>query len=110
MTPGDRREPPADAKCSPAAQRKQARSALVYIMSRTVQEGREHFDETLASLNPGTVHNARWLTKANRILRLYVSTLHPSVELIRVVSIIINIYASILVLFQISSLLLSWIK
>ena len=27
--PGDRREPPADTKCPPAAQRKQARSALV---------------------------------------------------------------------------------
>ena len=63
------------------------------MMSRAVREGREHFDEKLASLNPGTVHNASWLTKANRILRLYVSTLHPSVELIRVISIIINIYA-----------------
>ena len=29
--PGDRREPPADTKCPPAAQRKQAKRAFVYI-------------------------------------------------------------------------------
>ena len=32
--PGDRREPLADTKCPPAAQRKQARSALVCIYVR----------------------------------------------------------------------------
>ena len=31
MTPGDRREPPADTKCPPAAQRKQAKRACIYI-------------------------------------------------------------------------------
>ena len=30
-TPGDRREPPADTKCPPAAQRKQAKRACMYI-------------------------------------------------------------------------------
>ena len=29
--PGDRREPPADTKCPPAAQRKQAKRAYIYI-------------------------------------------------------------------------------
>ena len=29
--PGDRREPPADTKCPPAAQRKQAKRACIYI-------------------------------------------------------------------------------
>ena len=31
MTPGDRREPPADTSCPPAAQRKQAKRACIYI-------------------------------------------------------------------------------
>ena len=29
--PGDRREPPADTKCPPAAERKQAKRACIYI-------------------------------------------------------------------------------
>ena len=32
VTPGDRREPPADTKCPPAAQRKQAKRACKYNM------------------------------------------------------------------------------
>ena len=34
--PGDRREPPAYTKCPPAAQRKQARSALVNYKTQSV--------------------------------------------------------------------------
>jgi hypothetical protein len=32
----------------------------------------------LASRSPGALHHARWLTRANRILRLYISTKTPS--------------------------------
>ena len=49
------------------------------MISRVVQDGREYFDLKLASLNPGTLHGARWLIKANRILRLYVSPYFASV-------------------------------
>ncbi len=50
------------------------------------------FPISLADLSPGTIHHARWLTRANRILRLYVSTLNPSFEFFRIVSYIMNVY------------------
>ena len=77
----------------------------LHMISRAVQEGRKHFDEKLASLSPETVHNTRWLTKANRILRLYFSTLHPSVELISVVSIILTIKTRLMYIYIYTSAL-----
>ena len=34
--------------------------------------------ERYSTRSLGRIHNARWLTTANRILRLYISTLDPS--------------------------------
>jgi len=42
--------------------------------------------------SPGTLNHARWLTKANRILRLYMSKRLPTVELKQIVSFILNVY------------------
>ena len=42
---------------------------------------------------PGVLNNARWLTKANRILRLYKPTSKQSEPLCKVVSFIVNVYA-----------------
>lgn len=47
----------------------------------------------LANSNPGVLNHARWLTLANRLLRLYVSTINPSFSLVRLVSFIVNHYA-----------------
>lgn len=47
----------------------------------------------LASRSPGALHHARWLTRANRILRLYISTKTPSRSLQDLVKIILQIYA-----------------
>ena len=47
----------------------------------------------LANSSPGVLNHARWLTLANRVLRLYVSTIHPSHSLVRLVSFIVNHYA-----------------
>ena len=44
-------------------------------------------------LQPRKLHNARWLTLANRILRLYVSTTNPSEQLYSLVHFVINLYA-----------------
>lgn len=41
---------------------------------------------------PGTLNHSRWLTCANRILRLYVSTSEPSDELITIVNYLLNVY------------------
>ena len=40
--PGDRREPPADTKCLPAAQRKQAKRACLYICNELIEETGGH--------------------------------------------------------------------
>jgi len=40
---------------------------------------------------PGTLSHARWLTAANRLLRLYVSTLNPSDNLVTLVTYILKV-------------------
>jgi hypothetical protein len=49
----------------------------------------ERFD----SRSPGRLNHARWLTLANRVLRLYISTEAPSKEPILLVTFIVNSYA-----------------
>lgn len=51
-----------------------------------------HYPDDVASLNPGKTHLARWLTTANRILRLYVSENEPPSELMTIVNYIIRVY------------------
>lgn len=48
---------------------------------------------TLAKRSPGKLNHARWLTLANRILRLYVSKLQPSAKLRILVQYILYAYA-----------------
>ena len=43
--------------------------------------------------NPGCLNHSRWLTTANRILRLYVSDKEPSDNLKTLVILIIRVYA-----------------
>jgi hypothetical protein len=49
--------------------------------------------ESLAKKSPGIMVHSRWLTTANRILRLYVSTTDPSENLIILTVFIIKVYA-----------------
>jgi len=49
----------------------------------------------LALKNPGKMHHARWLTTANRILRLYVSEPSPSSRLLVIVNFIMRVYAPV---------------
>ena len=46
----------------------------------------------LAMRNPGCLNHSRWLTTANRILRLYVSDKKPSENLKTLVTYIIRVY------------------
>ena len=48
----------------------------LYSISKAVQNG--VVSEQLAVCSPGNYNHARWLTLANRILRLYVSTQAPT--------------------------------
>ena len=58
----------------------------MFEASLAVQSG--YFPISLANMKPGKLHNARWLTLANRLLRLYVSTVNASKELCDIVYLI----------------------
>lgn len=47
----------------------------------------------LSLRNPGVINHSRWLTRANRILRLYIATRCPSDELKTMVTFIVTVYA-----------------
>ena len=46
----------------------------------------------VANLKPGHIHHARWLTKASRLLRLYVTKEHPSQNLKVLATYIMRVY------------------
>lgn len=49
--------------------------------------------EGMSKRDPGKLNHSRWLTTANRILRLYTATTKPSEELIILTTFIIKVYA-----------------
>ncbi|EFN75879.1 hypothetical protein EAI_04605, partial [Harpegnathos saltator] len=52
----------------------------------------EALPERLASMIPGKLNKARWLTTANRILRLYIATKKPVKKFIEIVTFILTVY------------------
>lgn len=59
-------------------------------ISKAIQAG--ECPEDLSLSQPGCLNHARWLTCANRILRLYVSTSNPSAELKIIVTYLLKVY------------------
>jgi hypothetical protein len=53
-----------------------------YDMCLAIRKGFPLY-ESLSNRSPGKICESRWLTKANRIMRLYVSTLKPTDSLRR---------------------------
>lgn len=51
------------------------------------------FPKDLENKSPGKMSHARWLTRANRILRLYVSTESPSENLVILATYVVKVYA-----------------
>lgn len=51
--------------------------------------------DDLAHKSPGKLSHARWLTKANRILRLYISTSKPSENLIQLSHYVVKVYTPV---------------
>uniref|UniRef100_A0A6P7GJ66 Uncharacterized protein LOC114338834 n=1 Tax=Diabrotica virgifera virgifera TaxID=50390 RepID=A0A6P7GJ66_DIAVI len=49
--------------------------------------------EALSKRDPGKINHARWLTTANRLLRLYVATTNPSQNFLLLVEFITKVYA-----------------
>ena len=70
--------------------------AYLYRIMLAVINGSGHFkeDKNLANASPGKFHNARWITLANRILRLYCSLKEHDKELERIVLFLIDVYCS----------------
>lgn len=50
-------------------------------------------EKSLASRSPGKMSHSRWVTTANRILRLYISTENPSTNLMEIVKFIMHVYS-----------------
>ncbi|GBM48144.1 hypothetical protein AVEN_107102-1 [Araneus ventricosus] len=48
--------------------------------------------EALASMNPGKLNEARWLTSANRILRWYIATKNPNKKYLEIMTYILTVY------------------
>ena len=67
--------------------------SFLYHICMTVQHGREYLlYHNVTSNSPGALNQARWLTKANKILYLFPN---PSKELIMITSFILTFYTPI---------------
>lgn len=64
----------------------------LYELCNGISEGT--IPSSLSQREPGRMSHARWLTTANRILRLYVATTNSSEELIILTTYIVKVYAS----------------
>ena len=72
----------------------------LYKLSLAISTGPQNFPTDLKSASPGSLNHARWLTQANRVLRLYVSTKKPNAKLKQLVFYIQNCYAPTWFLFK----------
>jgi hypothetical protein len=66
-----------------------------YLLEIVQAVSLDEIDVSLSFRNPGKLSHARWLTMANRILRLYVGTENPSKNLQLLAEYIIKVYAPI---------------
>lgn len=65
----------------------------LFEMCRAIEAG--ELTQKLATKDPGPMVHSRWLTTANRILRLYVSSTSPSRELLLMTDYVLKVYAPI---------------
>lgn len=49
--------------------------------------------EDLVQKSPGKMSHARWLTRTNRLLRLYIATSNPSYKLVSLANYVVKVYA-----------------
>lgn len=63
-----------------------------YLLEISVAISNGVISESLAQKQPGKLAHSRWLTTANRILRLYVGTINPSEELKILTTYILKVY------------------
>jgi hypothetical protein len=63
----------------------------LYEITQAVSTG--DCSRDLSLRNPGALNHSRWLTTANRLLRLYVGSENPSDTLVTIVTFIVRVYA-----------------
>jgi len=63
----------------------------LWRITKAVSDG--HCPEDLAKQEPGTLNHSRWITTANRILRLYIAKAEPSNSLQILATNIVKVYA-----------------
>lgn len=63
----------------------------LYRITSAVISG--EYPEDLVYKSPGKMSHARWLTRANRILRLYVASSNPSDKLVTLATYVVKVYA-----------------
>ena len=59
---------------------------------RAISSG--HCDDSLAHKNPGKMTHSRWLTTANRLLRLLMATERPSNIFVTIIKLIMTVYTA----------------
>jgi hypothetical protein len=64
---------------------------ILLKLCKGISKGQIHPD--LAARKPGPLSHSRWLTAAIRILRLYVSTINPTTQLVTLSTFIMTVYA-----------------
>jgi hypothetical protein len=65
----------------------------LHDMCQAISSG--HCPESLAMQKPGPVVHSRWLTTANRLLRLYIATEKPNHNLVSLATYVVKVYAPI---------------
>lgn len=66
-----------------------------YLYEITSAISKNSFSADLINRNPGKMNHSRWLTTANRILRLYVATVRPSSNLRKLAKFVVKVYAPV---------------
>lgn len=66
-----------------------------YLYEITVAISSNNLSADLANRNSGKITHSRWLTIANRILRLYVSSVKPSKNLRTLTQFVVKVYAPV---------------
>ncbi|KAI5694093.1 hypothetical protein M8J75_010588 [Diaphorina citri] len=77
----------------PLIDKKDLSSDQQYLLDITLAISTGDFPTTLSNRSPGKMAHSRWLTTANRILRLYASTENPSAELKLLAEYVTKVYA-----------------
>ncbi|GBM01251.1 hypothetical protein AVEN_210044-1, partial [Araneus ventricosus] len=64
----------------------------MYLLEISQAVRLDNCSDELARRSPGTLSHSRWLTTANRVLRLYVSSPVPSLEFKQIAEFVMKFY------------------